>query len=274
MPPPIEQEILHLAIIHPSKSDARGLPQSLQDEITTLVEAAAHNLKHSFPRLEIVERARIDVAIKELEFQASGHVRDDNFVGVGRMLGTDHLFIYQVTANFDRDMESFQRYGGYVRSIASGKLIRVQTGTVVFQQTAQQESFFRSAPIGRLWAVPSIEGAKRGTALLALEGLFLSLTEAFLPSPIGILWNDEPGGNRVKVLEVLTYSPAHNVGLQRGDIITAIDGIPVRRQGDKVMQDLEIIPRELVHITIQRKGQEQTFAVRPSQRRVVREGSK
>lgn len=201
MPPLIEQEVLRLAIIHPSKNDVRGFSQPLWEEISTVIEMAAHNLKHSLPRLEIVERARIDVAIKELEFQASGHVRDDSFVGVGRMLGTDHLFIYQVTANFDRDMESFQQQGGYVRSIASGKLIRVQTGAVVFQQSARQESFVRPAPIGRTWAVPGIEGLKRGTVLLALDGLFLSLTEALLSSPIGILWNDEPGSSRVKGLK-------------------------------------------------------------------------
>jgi len=114
--------------------------------------------------------------------------------------------------------------------------------------------------------VAGIEGLKRVTALLALTGLLESLDEALLPSPTGIIWGDDPGGNRVKVLEVLTYSPAYNAGLQRGDIIIAIDGIPVHRGGDKVMQDLEMIPRELVHITIERKGQEQTFAVRPLKR--------
>jgi C-terminal processing protease CtpA/Prc len=60
--------------------------------------------------------------------------------------------------------------------------------------------------------------------------------------------------------------PAHDAGLQGGDLIIAIDGILVRGIGDRVLQDLELIPRELVHMTIQRKGQEQTLAVRPLKR--------
>ena len=273
MPPPIDQPVLRLAVIPMSKNDAQGLPQSLREEINTEMESATYNLKHFFPHLEIVERTRIDVAIKELEFQGSGLVRDDNFIGVGRMLGADHVLIYQVTANSDADIKYIQRRGGFLRGIASGKLIRVQTGTAVFQQAAQQQSFVRPSDIGTEWVVAGIEGLKRATALLALNGLVQSLAEALMPSPTGILWDAERGGNRVKVLEVLSYSPADNAGIQRGDFIIAIDGIPVRGMGDRVLQDLEMTPRELVHITIQRNGREQTLALRPLKRNSLEKSS-
>jgi S1-C subfamily serine protease len=91
----------------------------------------------------------------------------------------------------------------------------------------------------------------------------MALHAALLPSSDGSFVSSEQGSNRVKVDFVLINSPAYNAGLQQGDIITAVDGIPVRGIGDRALRDLDIAPRELFHYTIERQGQEQTLAVRP-----------
>ena len=264
MPSLIDHPVLRLAVIPMDKNDLLGLPQSVREEISSLMESATHSLKNSFPRLEIVERAHIDVAIKELAFQGRGLVRDDSFVGAGHMLGADHVLVYRVAVNLDGGMPHIQRRGGAIRGIASGKLIRVQTGTVDFQQTARREAFVGQLDSGAEWTRATIEGIERATVLGALDSVVDSLNEAMLPSPIGIFWDTDPGDSRVKVTEIFLGGPASNAGIRRGDFIIAVDGIPVRSSiDDRVLEDLEITPRELVQITIQRNGQEQTFAVRP-----------
>ena len=272
MPPPIDHAMLRLAVIPLSENGAPGLPQSSQEEIRAFAEMEAVLLKEATPRLEIVERNRINVAIHELEIQTSGQVRDDNFVGVGRMLGADHLLIYQVTADFD-DRDAFPRLGGLIRALAVGKVIGVQTGALVFQQSISLMVSFSPPPLGKEWKV------EQNKVRMMKEGifkLFRSLHQALLPAPIGISWWREQDSNvssPVKVNFVWEGSPAHLSGIQYGDLITAIDGMPVRGMGDRVLQDLEMIQRELVHITIQRKGQEQTLPVRPLRRNSIEKSS-
>ncbi|TMQ31755.1 MAG: PDZ domain-containing protein [Nitrospirae bacterium] len=264
MPPMIDHAVLRLAVLPLSEN---GMP----DEIKSTAGQAALGLKKSFPRLEIVERVRIDMAIHELEFQASGRVRDDNFVGVGRMLGADHLFIYQVTGDLDRDKQAFRGTGGLVHAMSSGKVIHVQTGALVFQQTVDLYATVPLPQPGNQWNDP--DSVKLNIMRGALGVLFIQLEEALLPFPIGVAWGPDQGSNRVIAQIVMVGGPAHDAGLQRGDLLIVIDGIPVRGGGDRVLQDLELIPRELVQITIQRNGREQTLAVRPIRRNTIENSS-
>ena len=257
MPPLIDYAVLHLAVFPLSEN---GMPE----QIKSTAGEAAIELKKSLPRLQIVERSRIDLALRELEFQASGRVRDDNFVGVGRMLGADHLFIYQVTVDRDSDLQAFRRTGGFIHATSSGKMIHVQTGAVVFQQMVEASAILPPPPPGLWWMNP--EGLKLDTMIEAIITLFAHLETALLPAPIGAMWYSDQGSNRVKVHCVMNGGPAHDADLQRGDLIIAIDGIPVRGVGDRVLQDLQLIPRDLVSMTIERNGQEQTLTVRPLKR--------
>jgi hypothetical protein len=257
MPPLIDHAILRLAVFPLSEN---GVPE----QIKSTAGEAAIELKKSLPRLQVVERSNIDLALRELQFQASGKVRDDNFVGVGRMLGADHLFIYQVTVDHDGDIEALRRRGGLIRATSSGKLIHVQTGAVVFQQMVEMSAILPPPRPGLWWM--DTEGLKLGTMVEALITLFAHLETALLPAPIGAMWFTDVGSNRVKAHCVMHGGPAHDAGIQRGDLIIAIDGIPVRGVGDRVLLDLQLIPRDLVSMTVERNGQEQTLIVRPLKR--------
>jgi len=268
MPPLINHEVLRLAVIPSNDTVVQGLPQPLQEEIRAFVEMQAQDLKASFPRLEIVERARIDSVIRELKFQASGLVKDDNFVGVGRMLGADHLLIYHARVGVDRESEAFIRAGGHLRATVYGKVIHVQTGAVVFQQTSERSVYYRTPPnVGMTVTMPS-DYLRVSLVKDTLPGLFFALYAASVPSPDGSFVTKEKDSDRVIVDFVLIGGPAYNAGLRQGDIITAVDGIPVRA-GDPVLRDLDMIPRELYHLTIQREGREQTLAVRPVRRNSI-----
>lgn len=257
MPPLIDYAVLRLAVFPLSEN---GMPE----QIKSTAGEAAIELKRSFPRLQIVERSRIDLALRELEFQASGKVRDDNFVGVGRMLGADHLFIYQVTGDFDGNIQAVRRTGGFMHAISSGKMIHVQTGAVVFQQMVEMDAILPPPQPGQNWTNPEI--LKLDLMSEVIITLLAHLETALLPAPIGAMWFTDVGSNRVKVHCVMYGGPAHDAGLQRGDLIIAIDGIPVRGVGDRVLRDLQLIPRDLVSMTIERDGQEQTLTVRPLKR--------
>lgn len=249
---------------------ARALPQSLQVEIRGFVETSAFELKKFLPRLEIVERTRIDAAIRELMFQASGRVRDDNFLGVGRMLGADHLLLYDVTATSDAELVDIAKGGANthnIRAVSYGKVIRVESGTVIFQQMAEQRVRASITP-AQIWNLPELKNGRDLAVQSSLSGLFMTLLTANQPSPTGIVWGPERGGNRVQVHYVLVSSPGYYAGVRRGDIITAIDGNPVRI-GDRTLDDLEMIPRELAQITIERNGQVQTLTVRTPMRNSV-----
>lgn len=257
MPPQIDYTVLRLAVFPLSEN---GVPE----QIKSTAGEAAIELKKSFPRLQIVERSRIDLALRELQFQASGKVRDDNFVGVGRMLGADHLFIYQVTVDHDPDIQALGRTGGFIHAISSGKIIHVQTGAVVFQQTIEVSDILPPPPPGRWWN--NQENLMLDAMKEAVITLFAHLETALLPAPIGAMLYSDQGSNRVKVHCVMNGGPAHDADLQRGDLIIAIDGIPVRGVGDRVLRDMQLIPRDLVSMTIGRNGQEQTLTVRPLKR--------
>jgi PDZ domain len=260
MPPLIDHAVLRLAVLPLSEN---GVPA----EIKSTAGQTAISMKKSFPRLEIVERSRIDIAMRELEFQASGRVRDDNFVGVGRMLGADHVFVYEITSALDRDLQAVQRTGGSALASCSGKLIHVQTGTVVFQEAFELGAILPPPLPGKHYTYSNIgERLKLDAMRWAIQTLFAQLVEALVPSPIGAMLSAIQDSNRVTVFAVMFVGPAYNAGLRQGDIITAVDGIPVHGVGDPVLRDLDMIPRELVHMTIEREGREQTLAVRPVRR--------
>lgn len=284
MPPPIDHDILRLAVLPMNANEASGLSSSLQREMSAKVEAGVQILKSQFPRLTIVERERLELALRELKFQASGHVRDDHFVGAGRMLGADHIFTYQASVGFTNDASrrtpgypsdatEFGLRGGTMRAFTQGKVIHVETGAVVFQQTSEQSMEFPRPHGASYWNNSTLDQNQRWLVGHALEGLFQALDAALDPSPDGTVISREKGGDRVIVDFVLHGGPAFLAGLQQGDIITAIDGIPIIGIGDSVLTNLDKTPAELHRYTIQRKGREQTLVVRLRARKSIERSS-
>ncbi len=250
MPPLIDHAVLRLAVF---PSDEKEIPE----KINLIAEEAAVEMKRYFPRLQIVER-------RYLELQVMAMMRDENFSGAGRMLGVDHFFAYKAVGSIDDDVQVFQQAGGTLRARSSGKMINVQTGTVVFQQTVEMTAVLIPPPPGRWWSSP--ESIKLDLMKEVIVTLFAHLEAALLPAPIGAMWVADKGHNMVKAHCVMYGGPAHDAGLQRGDQLVAIDGVLVHGVGDRVLQDSQLFSRDLVSMTIKRNGQEQTLVVRPLKR--------
>ncbi|HEY9449702.1 MAG TPA: PDZ domain-containing protein, partial [Gemmatimonadaceae bacterium] len=70
--------------------------------------------------------------------------------------------------------------------------------------------------------------------------------------------------------------PAKRAGIERGDVITAINGKPVETDADLQRMILDFQPGETVDVTVMRYGQEKTFKVKlgraPSSEQVASNG--
>lgn len=181
--------------------------------------------------LELLERNRIDTALQELKIQASGLVGDEDFLGIGRMVGADHLFLYELLCSPNEELERIKHAGENVRATVSAKIIDVQKGTVVYRDAIQQNVFLDTPPSGRHWIRP--EEDLEWAAKVATYGLIISLKAAFDPSLAdGILLDSKYRGPGARVSRVLIGSPAYKSGIQAGDLITRRDGVPIASNRD------------------------------------------
>lgn len=217
--------------MHPTKSQQSCLSNQLEKAIGELVEQAVFELRREVPALELVERNRIDTALQELKIQASGLVRDEDFLGIGRMVGADHLLLYELLCTPNEELGRIKHEGGRVRATVSAKIIDVQKGTVVYRDSIEQSVFLRTPPSGKYWINPGLDlewAAKR-----AMFGLTISLHAAFYHSLAdGIVLDSEYQGPGARVSLVLKHSPADNSGIQAGDLITRRDGVPIASNRD------------------------------------------
>lgn len=266
MPPLIELPIRHLAVIPVREHAAQAVPESLHEEIRTRAQAAALSLKDASPGITILEREQLDLALNELAFQASGHVRDQEFVGAGRMLGADHLLTYDVMVNTDQELQRIKRQGGVLRAACSGKILQVATGAVLFNQTVERSIILYPPPLQQEWSEPVLLLHRRGLMLETMGGFFMALTQALIPVPIGAFWGSESDSGSVRLEYVLEGSPAEEAGLRPGDKIVAVNGMRISGLGDRALRDLDMIPRDHIVITIDRQGKEETAVVRPLSR--------
>lgn len=86
MPPLIRKQVKRLAILHPTMSQAPCVSRQFEKTMTEQLEQTVFGISRFRPPIELVERRNLDVALNELQIQASGLVRDSDFVGIGRMM--------------------------------------------------------------------------------------------------------------------------------------------------------------------------------------------
>ena len=71
-----------------------------------------------------------------------------------------------------------------------------------------------------------------------------------------------PDSNRVQILEVAPDSPAQTAGIQAGDLVISVDGVPVEGTEDLSAKVQQNLGREIT-ITVERNGQNQNVVVTP-----------
>ena len=115
-----------------------------------------------------------------------------------------------------------------------------------------EEEFDKAKKISRLRVIGA--GATSNVLFAFVLGAILLTNPLFaliLPEPFLEWFYDEPDG--VLILSIIEGSGAEKAGLQKNDVITGIDGIPIITPVDFQKADLK--PGETVTVTVQRDGQ-------------------
>ncbi len=256
MPPPIKTDVRRVAIIHPTQSQWLGLPQSAQDEVKLIVEQILFSLHPKLPHLEMVERKDLAVLTQELRLQSGGLVRDQDISSIGHMLGADHLLVYSLITTTDEDLSRMKSTGGLIQALASWKLLQVESGAVVYQDTVLQ-----AVSLNELSYESTILSVARQVAYqLALAGLQASLFHALIPDELGVVTDPSFNGPGLRIFLVLLNSPAGKMGINIGDVIVSVNGLPVRS-----LDDVDKTPfSAMKSITIHRGTKELEFPVTPA----------
>jgi S1-C subfamily serine protease len=120
--------------------------------------------------------------------------------------------------------------GGAVQTIASAKLLHVESGAIVYQDTVLQVVLFDPPPQSKEWSHPSL--ARQVAYAYALTGLQASLFHALIPHELGAMGDPTFQGPGAKIFLVLVNSPAAKLGINIGDVIVKINGLPVKSYAD------------------------------------------
>jgi hypothetical protein len=127
IPPPQLLNGSKLALVHEFEGNES------EAAVGALLQDSLFRLRRYYPSLTIVERSQVRDLQKELSFQHSGRVRDEEVVRVGRLMGVDYVGIYHLDA-----VESvFSRFDSraYIENwpvLVLFKIVRIESGEVVF----------------------------------------------------------------------------------------------------------------------------------------------
>ena len=168
IPPPQILLGSKLALVHEFEGNDN------EPAVGDVLQDGLFRLKLYYPSLTIVERSQIRDLQKELAFQHSGRVRDEDVVRVGRMMGVDLVGIYHLDA-----VESvFSRFDSraYIETwpvLVLFKIVRVESGEVVFTCVGRV-----STEIRRLVSEGEIKAISREAFLSAAKRVQGCLLEA------------------------------------------------------------------------------------------------
>lgn len=79
---------------------------------------------------------------------------------------------------------------------------------------------------------------------------------------LGLQIQDQEEGNGVKILDVNEGSPASKAGLQKGDVVTSINGNPIKSVDELMTSMKDTKEGDSVKLTFQRNGNTQTVDLR------------
>ena len=149
--------------------------------------------------------------------------------------------------------------------VASLEKIRIKTGGFAifialfagFVEPDEKE-FDNAKKISRLRVIGA--GATANVIFAFALGAILLTNPLFamiLPDPLLEWFYDEPDG--VLILSIIEGSGAEKAGLQKDDVITGIEGVPIITPLD--FQKVDLRPGETVTVTVNRDGQQLEFPV-------------
>ena len=209
-------------------------------------------------------------------------------IAIGNPLGFDYTVTLGIISALNRDVPRPDGNGYFHRMIqtdaainpgnSGGPLVNAY-GEVIGMNTLIARSTPRGIAVeGINFAVPINEIMRvlpqlvsKGKVTRAWLGVFIQDLTPDLAAQFGV----EPGSG-VLVADVIPGSPAEKAGIQRGDIITAVDGKPVHNTDELQLEIMYRSPGDKVVVELIRGGKTLSLQVvlgeRPKEEEVIRRG--
>lgn len=207
-----------------------------------------------------VDAAQLDEsvlqAVEPVPLGNSYIVREgDMLIAVGSPAGAVHSIDYGVVSYIQKnvqmvDQNSRLMYADILSDADKGTFFLNTAGELVgWAVDPEREDLSQNGNIAAMLGISDRKGILErlsnglGAPLIGVQGQTVPETMTQQGQPAGVY-----------VVNVVPDSPAYGAGIQRGDIITAIDGKPLAsmREYQNVVESLEC--GQLVHMTVERNG--------------------
>lgn len=220
MPQTITSYPQRLAVIQPQGPTASFVSSGL--DLTLAYLRTFH------PTMAIVERDRLEPVTQELVLQHTGKMHDDTMARLGGWKGADTLLIVRIEQPSADRLQPITQGGGEVAHLVEIRLAEVETGLLLFRQTTSARVQVPAPSGTQAWPDQLLEDARRETLRVAYTYAMTSLTAAFGDNPLGLVPDMSSRSGGIRLLGLLHGGPGHNAGLQTGDRILEVDGVPYR----------------------------------------------
>lgn len=185
-------------------------------------------LRTFHPTMAIVERDGIEPVTQELVLQHTGKMRDDTMARLGGWKGADTLLILRIEQTSADRLQTIGQRGGEVAPSVEIRLAEVETGLLLFRQTTSARIQIPPPSSAQAWPDQLLEDAQRETLRVAYTYAMASLAAAFGDNPLGLVPDMSSRSESIRLLGLLHGGPGHIAGLQKGDRILEVVGVPYR----------------------------------------------
>jgi hypothetical protein len=220
MPQPIAPYPQRLAVIVPHGPNTSYILSGL--------DLALAYLRTFHPTMAIVERERLEPVTQELVLQHAGLVQDDSMARIGGWKGADSLLIVQIEQISAERLQGIAQRGGDIAHSVEIRLMQVETGLLLFRQTTLAHVRVPPPSSNQTWPDEVIDDAQRETLRTAYTHSLAALAAAFGDNPLGLVPDMYSRTGGIRLLGLLHGGPGHNAGLQEGDRILEVDGVPYK----------------------------------------------
>ena len=180
------------------------------------------------PAMAIMEREGLEPVTQELILQHTGKVQDDTTTRIGGWKGADALLMVRIEQTSTDRLQNVAHRGGEVAHAVEIRLAQVETGLLLFRQTAVATIQVPAPGSDQVWPDEVMETAQRRTLRIAYTYVLAALAASFGDNPLGLVPDLTTRNEGIRLLGLLHGGPGHNAGLQEGDRILEVDGTPYR----------------------------------------------
>ncbi|MGA6828551.1 hypothetical protein ACO9S2_13180 [Nitrospira sp. NS4] len=145
---------------------------------------------------------------------------------IGGWKGADALLMVRIEQTPAGRLENIAQRGGEEVQAVEIRLAQVESGLLLFRQTAVATIQVPAPESDRIWPDEVLETAQRRTLRAAYTHVLAALAASFGDNPLGLVPDVTTRGGGIRHLGLLHGSPGHYADLRQGDLVIEADGKP------------------------------------------------